>query len=125
MAAVGHIGQGMQHLLTGGLPRPGIEAWEDTVTGHAARYTATAPGPLLADTLPDLTAISRLTAAHPYQQDLASVAARMAGLTSALLTDLGEVSKARHWLAVLDGYAQQAGDTRTRIWGQEIGRAHV
>jgi hypothetical protein len=68
--------------------------------------------------LPDLTAISRLTAAHPYQQDLASVAARMAGLTSALLTDLGEVSKARHWLAVLDGYAQQAGDTRTRIWGQ-------
>jgi transcriptional regulator with XRE-family HTH domain len=117
-AAAGYIGRDMQGLLTGGLPRPGIDAWEDTVAGHAARYTATAPGPLLADMLPDLAAISRLTAAHPYQKDLASVAARMAGLTSALLTDLGEVGKARHWLAVLDGYAQQAGDTRTRIWGQ-------
>jgi transcriptional regulator with XRE-family HTH domain len=117
VAAVGYIGRDMQALLTGGLPAPGIDAWAGTVAGHAARYTATAPGPLLADMLPDLAAISRLTAAHPYQKDLASVAARMAGLTSALLTDLGEVGKARHWLAVLDGYATQAGDTRTRIWG--------
>ena len=67
--------------------------------------------------LPDLTAIHDLTAAHPYQRDLASVAARMAGLTSALLTDLGEPGKARHWLAVTDGYAQQAGDARTLTWG--------
>jgi transcriptional regulator with XRE-family HTH domain len=118
IAAAGHIGQGMQAIFTGGLSRAGINAWEDTVTGYAARYTVTAPSPLLADMLPDLTAISRLTAAHPYQTDLASIAARMAGLTSALLTDLGEAGKARHWLAVLDGYAQQAGDTRTRIWGQ-------
>jgi len=118
VAAVGRLGQGMQALLTGGLPRPGIDAWEDTLAGHAARYTATAPGPLLADMLPDLAAISQMTADHPYQKDLASVAARMAGLTSALLTDLGEVGKARHWLAVLDGHAEQAGDARTRIWGQ-------
>jgi hypothetical protein len=67
--------------------------------------------------LPDLAAIHRLTSTHPYQKDLASIAARMAGMTSALLTDLGEAGKARHWLAVLDGYAQQAGDARTRIWG--------
>jgi hypothetical protein len=117
IVAADRIGRGMQGMFTGGLPRPGIDAWDDTVTGYAARYTVTAPAPLLADMLPDLAAISRLTAAHPYQKDLASVAARMAGLTSALLTDLGEAGKARHWLAVLDGYAQQAGDTRTRIWG--------
>jgi transcriptional regulator with XRE-family HTH domain len=106
LAAADHIGRGMQAMVTGGLPRPGIDAWDDTVAGHAARYTVTAPGTLLADMLPDLAAISRLTAAYPYQKDLASVAARMAGLTSALLTDLGEAGKARHWLTVLDGYAR-------------------
>jgi hypothetical protein len=78
----------------------------------------TAPGQLLSDMLPDLVAIHRLTAAHPYQRDLTAVAARFAGLTSALLTDLGEAGKARHWLSVLDGYAAAAGDARTRAWGQ-------
>lgn len=118
LAAADHIGRGMHAMFTGGLPRPGVDAWDDIVAGHAARYAVTSPGTLLADMLPDLAAISGLTAAHPYQKDLASVAARMAGLTSALLTDLGETGKARHWLAVLDGCAQQAGDVRTRIWGQ-------
>lgn len=117
VAAADKIGRGMQAMFAGGLPAAGVGAWEDILAGHTARYTVTAPGQLLADMLSDLTAIHELTAAHPYQRDLASVAARMAGLTSALLTDLGEPGKARHWLAVTDGYAQQAGDARTRTWG--------
>lgn len=117
IAAADQIGRGMQSMFAGGLPAAGVDAWENVVAGYAGRYTVTAPGRLLADMLPDLAAIHRLTAAHPYQRDLASVAARMAGLTSALLTDLGEAGKARHWLTILDGYAQQAGDTRTRVWG--------
>lgn len=98
-------------------PPAGVDTWQDTAARYANRYTVTAPDQLLADMLPDLTAIHRLTAAHPYQKDLAAVAARMSGLTSALLTDLGEVAKARHWLTVLDGYASAAGDARIRIWG--------
>jgi transcriptional regulator with XRE-family HTH domain len=54
VVAADQIGRGMQAMFTGGLPRPGIAAWEDTVAGYAARYTVTAPGPLLADMLPDL-----------------------------------------------------------------------
>lgn len=118
IAAADHIGRGMLARFTGGLPPTGVEAWNDTVARYADRYTVTAPGQLLSDMLPDLAAIHRLTAAHPYQSDLASIAARMAGLTSALLTDLGEAAKARHWLTVLDGYAAAAGDTRIRVWGQ-------
>jgi transcriptional regulator with XRE-family HTH domain len=118
IAAADHIGRGMQARFTGGLPPTGIDAWHDTVARYADRYTVTDPSRLLSDMLPDLAAIHRLTAAHPYQSDLASVAARMAGLTSALLTDLGEAAKARHWLTVLDGYAAAAGDTRIRVWGQ-------
>jgi transcriptional regulator with XRE-family HTH domain len=117
VAAADKLGRSMQAMLSGGLPSHGIEEWEDALAGHTSRYTVTPPGQLLSDMLPDLAAIHQLTSAHPYQRDLASVAARMAGLTGALLTDLGEVGKARHWLSILDGYAAQAGDTRTRTWG--------
>lgn len=118
IAAAGHIGRGMQAMFTGGLPPAGIDSWQGAVASYADRYTVTAPDQLLGDMLPDLVAIHRLTAAHPYQRDLAAVAARFAGLTSALLTDLGEAGKARHWLTVLDGYAAAAGDARTQAWGQ-------
>lgn len=118
IAAAGHIGRGMQAMFTGGLPPVGVDTWQGTAASYADRYTVTAPGQLLSDMLPDLVAIHRLTAAHPYQRDLAAVAARFAGLTSALLTDLGEAGKARHWLTVLDGYAAAAGDDRIRTWGQ-------
>lgn len=118
IAAVDHLGRGMQAMFTGGLPPAGVDTWHATVQSYADRYTVTSPGQLLSDMLPDLVAIHRLTAAHPYQRDLTAVAARFAGLTSALLTDLGEAGKARHWLSVLDGYAAAAGDARTRAWGQ-------
>jgi hypothetical protein len=118
IAAADHIGRGMQAMFTGGLPPVGIDAWQDTAARYSGRYTVTAPHQLLTEMVPDLAAIHRLTAAHPYQKDLAAVAARLSGLTSALLTDLGEVAKARHWLTVLNGYAEAAGDTRIRIWGQ-------
>lgn len=118
IAAADHIGRGMQAMFIGGLPPAGVDTWQDTAARYANRYTVTAPDRLLAEMLPDLAAIHRLTAAHPYQKDLAAVAARMSGLTSALLTDLGEVAKARHWLTVLDGYASAAGDVRIRVWGQ-------
>lgn len=118
IAAADHIGRGMQAMFTGGLPSTGVDAWQDTAARYANRYTVTAPDQLLTEMVPDLAAIHRLTTAHPYQRDLAAVAARLSGLTSALLTDLGEVAKARHWLIVLNGYAEAAGDTRIRIWGQ-------
>jgi DNA-binding XRE family transcriptional regulator len=118
VAAADHVGRGMQAMFTGGLPAAGVDHWQETAAAYAGRYTVTAPGQLLSEMVPDLVAIHRLTAAHPYQRDLASVAALLAGLTSALLTDLGEAGKARHWLTVLDGYAQAAGDARTRTWGQ-------
>jgi hypothetical protein len=57
--------------------------------------------------LPDLVDVHRLTAAHPYQRDLTAVDARLAGLTSALLTDLGEAGKGRHWLTVLGAVPAQ------------------
>jgi hypothetical protein len=118
IAAADRLGRGLQARFTGGLPPGGVEAWQDTAARYAGRYIVTAPGQLLAEMMPDLAAIHRLTGAHPYQRDLAAVAARMAGLTSALLTDLGEAAKARHWLTVLDGYAAVSGDTRIRSWGQ-------
>jgi transcriptional regulator with XRE-family HTH domain len=118
VAAADHIGRGMQAMFTGGLPAAGVDHWQETVAAYADRYTVTAPDQLLSEMVPDLVAIHRLTSAHPYQRDLASVAALLAGLTSALLTDLGEAGKARHWLTVLDGYAEAAGDPRTRTWGQ-------
>jgi transcriptional regulator with XRE-family HTH domain len=118
IAAADHIGRGMQAMFTGGLPSTGVDAWQDTTARYANRYTVTAPDQLLTEMVPDLAAIHRLTAAHPHQRDLSAVAARLSGLTSALLTDLGEVAKARHWLTVLNGYAEAAGDTRIRIWGQ-------
>jgi hypothetical protein len=46
-AAVDHIGYGMRALFTSGLPRPGIDAWDDIFAGHAARYNVTTPGVLL------------------------------------------------------------------------------
>ncbi len=117
IAAADRVGRGMQAMFTGGLPPAGVDAWNETAASYASRYMVTAPDQLLGDMLPDLVAIHRLTAAHPYQRDLAAVAARLAGLTSALLTDLGEVAKARHWLTVLDGYSAAAGDARIRAWG--------
>jgi len=117
IAAADRIGHGMQSVLNKGLPAAGVDHWQQVVAGHTARYLSTAPDQLLADLIPDLAAIHDFTAAHPYQKDLASIAARLAGLTGALLTDLGRPGQARHWLLLLDGYAEQAGDTHTRAWG--------
>jgi transcriptional regulator with XRE-family HTH domain len=110
----------MDETLSGSVVSDGTVAyWEEVSEQYGRTYKTRAAVPFLGDILADFAEVQVLTdrrlPAGP-RRDLCAVAAKLAGLISMTMTNLGDYREARGWGHTARLAADEAGDPVLRAW---------
>ncbi|GGV56032.1 hypothetical protein GCM10010294_01250 [Streptomyces griseoloalbus] len=112
-------GRTEQYLLAGGPARGVLDAWEETLQGHALRYATAPPLAYLRELLSDIIDLQDLLEACrlPHAQKRAlRLMGRLSGMVAVVVDDLGRPAESRKWMQLARRLSLEIRDRELRAW---------